>query len=352
MEKRIRYLIELFWRDEATDEERKELLGYLEYQHEAWRDELLREFQVSDDSRNPIDPVRADELFSLIQSKAGITPNPPKPIIQRLRPFIRVAVAAAVVVLCWNVYRAVSVRDALPLESNSIAVLDTVSNTNDGDNPTTISLEDGTVVYLSPGSSIAYVKGFSDASREIDLNGEARFDVARDTLRPFTVRAKGYTTTALGTSFVVNTAVPNRIFVKLLTGKVVVRATEQSGVILADIYLKPGEELNINELSGRWSVSQKTPAPIINDDRIENSRVVWEEKGRLMFNKAPLKEVFARIAASHGQTVDLASVRLDGLTFTGTFEPTDSLHVMLNVICNMNDLTYEDDNGKLRIRNK
>lgn len=65
-----------------------------------------------------------------------------------------------------------------------------------------VTLTDGTVVTLDTMSTIS-VKFFSH-SREIELiKGRARFDVAKDTVRPFIVRASGLEVRAVGTSFVV-----------------------------------------------------------------------------------------------------------------------------------------------------
>jgi transmembrane sensor len=66
--------------------------------------------------------------------------------------------------------------------------------------PTTATLEDGSVVRLWPGSRLS-VRDWRPDRRAVDLDGRAFFAVAHDPDRPFTVRAGGGETRVLGTRF-------------------------------------------------------------------------------------------------------------------------------------------------------
>lgn len=65
----------------------------------------------------------------------------------------------------------------------------------------TLTLSDGTKVYLNSESTLKFPKEFGPTSREIYLKGEAFFEVASDEERPFKVHAGNLQTTVLGTSF-------------------------------------------------------------------------------------------------------------------------------------------------------
>lgn len=65
----------------------------------------------------------------------------------------------------------------------------------------TLTLEDGTAVYLYPGSELRFPVPFDGAQRRVELTGEGYFDVARDESRPFRVFADGAQVKVLGTSF-------------------------------------------------------------------------------------------------------------------------------------------------------
>ncbi|NML22885.1 DUF4974 domain-containing protein [Pseudoflavitalea sp. G-6-1-2] len=67
-----------------------------------------------------------------------------------------------------------------------------------------VKLPDGTLVWLNAASMIRYPTSFTGKTREVELNGEAYFDVAKNTAAPFVVKKKETTVTVLGTAFNVN----------------------------------------------------------------------------------------------------------------------------------------------------
>lgn len=104
------------------------------------------------------------------------------------------------------------------------------------------NIPDGSRVWLSAGSSLKFLENFTPSSREIYLEGEAYFEVAKDSTRPFTVHSGNISTTALGTSFNVNYFAENAFTdVSLLTGKVVVEYHSDSNTTNTDLILTPGE---------------------------------------------------------------------------------------------------------------
>ena len=103
------------------------------------------------------------------------------------------AVAAAVVVLAMSVEFFV-VRH---LTADSTTVLVTAENSKGR-----FTLPDGSVVWLNADSRLAYSNRFVDSEkREVRLEGEAFFDVRRDTLRPFEVTMGDLEVRVLGTRF-------------------------------------------------------------------------------------------------------------------------------------------------------
>src|SRR5690554_4811233 len=61
-----------------------------------------------------------------------------------------------------------------------------------------LTLQDGSKVILNSGSTLRYIKNFEGDQRELELIGEAYFDVAQDSLRPFMVKTGVVTTKVLG----------------------------------------------------------------------------------------------------------------------------------------------------------
>ncbi|WP_215223091.1 FecR family protein [Echinicola shivajiensis] len=99
-------------------------------------------------------------------------------------------------------------------------------------------LPDGTTVYLNAESEISFQENFGKDHRDIDLKGEAFFEVAHDTLLPFRVKSRDMVTVALGTSFNINAYQENMPSVQLATGKVRVYSVNEEK---EEIFLNPGE---------------------------------------------------------------------------------------------------------------
>jgi len=64
-----------------------------------------------------------------------------------------------------------------------------------------MTLEDGSFVHMNSVSKITYPNSFDDNNRDIEITGEAYFDIARDETRPFSIKVKDYSVEVLGTSF-------------------------------------------------------------------------------------------------------------------------------------------------------
>ena len=64
-----------------------------------------------------------------------------------------------------------------------------------------LELADGSIVWLNENSTFTYSKKMDEENRLVSLNGQAYFDVARDTERPFKIIGKEVTVEVLGTSF-------------------------------------------------------------------------------------------------------------------------------------------------------
>lgn len=67
-----------------------------------------------------------------------------------------------------------------------------------------INLPDGSKVWLNSSSTLRYPALFSGNTREVELNGEAFFDVAKDKTKPFKVTTKDQIVEVLGTQFNIN----------------------------------------------------------------------------------------------------------------------------------------------------
>lgn len=116
----------------------------------------------------------------------------------------------------------------------------------------TVFLDDKSQVMLNAASKITFTRPFHPDHRTVTLEGEAFFEVAEDSLRPFRVVSGELTTTALGTSFNI-AAYPqhDRIQVSLTSGQVKVDCQPQAEAY----YLKPGEQVDYDRKQQRIAKS-------------------------------------------------------------------------------------------------
>ncbi len=95
-----------------------------------------------------------------------------------------------------------------------------------------LTLPDGTRVWLNAASSISFPTSFPGNTREVNITGEAYFQVSKNVAKPFTVKTYKGEITVLGTSFNVNSYIDEPdVKTSLLEGS----------VRISNIVLKPGQ---------------------------------------------------------------------------------------------------------------
>ena len=137
-------------------------------------------------------------------------------------------------------------------------------------------LNDGTRVWMNARSRLVYPVAFGD-TREVELEGEAYFEVTRDENRPFIVHAGQVAVKVLGTEFnVSNSPEIEEVQTTLINGKVQVTLSEN----MDGYTLHPGEQVVYNKESGEVTVAN-----------VDVSYVTAWREGRLRFRDRPLKEI-------------------------------------------------------------
>ncbi len=114
-----------------------------------------------------------------------------------------------------------------------------------------LTLPDGSRVWLNAASSIKYPTVFTGEVREVEITGEAYFEIEKDVRMPFVVRAGLTRTTVLGTHFNINAYEDEKMVVTtLLEGAV------KFGYGQEEKLLHPGEQAVLNEAARSFSVQQ------------------------------------------------------------------------------------------------
>jgi len=118
-------------------------------------------------------------------------------------------------------------------------------------------LPDGTVVWLNAGSHLTYAD-FSGPTREVQLEGEAYFDVVKQTDRPFIVHTSAIDIKVLGTAFNVKAYPEDKnVETTLIRGEVLVlRKNEPES---SAVKLKPNEKLLVSKEAAIPSTNLSQP---------------------------------------------------------------------------------------------
>lgn len=120
----------------------------------------------------------------------------------------------------------------------------------------TVTLTDGTIVHLNPETQIIFPEKFKKTRRKVQLNGEAYFNVAKDSTRPFIIELQKSAIEVLGTSFNVKSYTnENNVDVILEEGSIAFKPQNASSSKLI-----AGETINYNKHSGvvqKSKLSQK-----------------------------------------------------------------------------------------------
>lgn len=176
-----------------------------------------------------------------------------------------------------------------------------------------IRLADGTKVYLNAGSELRFPVTFTGKTREVYLNGEGYFEVAKDSARTFKVHTGDMTAVVLGTSFNVRSySDQNRIATTLEEGhlKIICRHKEYN--------LTPGYQVQYDKQSGESRLRQ------VNTKYYTS----WKD-GYYWFNETSLEEVMEILAKWYDLNVFYMDDEVKKYEFSGRLKRYDDFAYLL-----------------------
>lgn len=219
---------------------------------------------------------------------------------------------------------------------------------------TRLVLPDGTVVWLNAGSTLTCTTGISAASRaashpadaplcrEVRLEGEAYFEVAPDTLRPFIVCSDRLRVRVTGTHFDVRAySDEETVDVALVSGQVYVRLDDARAEGRKEVVLAPDRMLSYNKETNCVQVAGITGADAF----------AWTD-GRLKFSARPFPRIAKDLERKFNLAIRVESPALRREVFTGSFPAGMSLDEILREIDMEHKYTWRREGGDLVIRDK
>ncbi len=168
-----------------------------------------------------------------------------------------------------------------------------------------VTLPDGSIAYLHPGSKIIFPTAFVGKERVVMLDGRAYFKVQKDAEHPFIVMAGDAQTTVLGTEFDINSESGE---ITLISGSIKVSIEDMN----RSIVLTPHQQLKYDVHSSTFDVEKVDVVPY----------EYWRD-GYLYFDNVELKAIMEAIGKNFNMTVE--------------FNNEDALHYKMRFIAERNN---------------
>jgi len=193
-----------------------------------------------------------------------------------------------------------------------------------------IKLDDGTKVWVNAETKLKYPVAFVGDRREVVLDGEAFFDVAKNE-KPFIVKTSFGDVRVLGTAFGISAyASEPESFTTLVRGKV---SVEREGI--KPVVILPGEQV----------VTFKDGKMIKQEVDVEEF-VGWKD-GIYVFKKKSLGEIMKTLERWYNISVDFQDKSLVDLPFTGNLKRYDDINVFFDALTRTGDMKYRVEGNQV-----
>lgn len=303
-------LLHRFFEGKVTSEEKKDIKQWIAESDEH-RDQLFKERMIFD---------------AMIVS--GKIPNSQSEPVKRkplLRVFVELSKIAAVVVvmLIAGIYFYTQKMNEINLATNTI-IVPVGQRAN-------IQLPDGTNVWLNARTQMSYPAYFTGAKREIELNGEAYFEVSHDSEKPFVVHTKSFEVKVLGTKFNVKAYNDAEDFTTaLMEGSVEVTNTMNKN---NTIRLLPDQKVDYRE--GRLFRSS-----------IEDYDIYRWREGLMCFKDIQFIDLIRQFENSYGVCIIIENEKAKEKVFSGKLRISDGIDNALRILQKDGGYIFEwDESG-------
>jgi len=304
----------------CSKEEKHEILELLE------RDENMRNEYA--DLKNVYALSRSNSIISEEDFSDGYITIRKKINRLRFRSFLRYA-AVLFFVFCLG-----GVLNWLMIPAKSVAIAH-----NDGIKTTIIVplgqnaeivLPDSSRVLMNSGSTLSYTTAFTPLNRNVELNGEAFFDVKKDSLHPFTVKTSSVKIKVYGTAFNLDAYNDKSLDINttLISGKVEIENLKDKK--LAE--LTPGIMACYNRTKNTLSLSKVNI----------NLYTSWK-KGILTFNDVQLEAITNKMERWYNVEIIYLNPKLKNLRYSGAILKNKPIDQILEVMKITSNIQYKID---------
>ncbi|WP_316741091.1 FecR family protein [Pedobacter antarcticus] len=275
------HLLEKYWAGLCTPEEREAV--------ERWMLDGIPE--ESYELRPPdVEPVIKNQLWERITEASREEINPDKTI--RMSMWFKMTAIAAILFLLIGVGIYIS-PDSILDKSRPSALGAYQEVSLPYGKKASVTLPDGTKVFLNAGSKLKYPPKFSKTERRVLLDGEAFFEVTKDPKKPFFIQTRQTTTRVLGTRFNLQSWEGCSDILNVEEGRVQFSAAGSIDTLIL--------HANTQGVFDGHSLTKT----IVNS----RNRIAWT-KGQMIFNDVKLGEVIIELERWYGVEIHLSNPQL------------------------------------------
>lgn len=193
-----------------------------------------------------------------------------------------------------------------------------------------IKLDDGTKVWVNAETKLKYPVAFVGDRREVVLEGEAFFDVAKNE-KPFIVETSFGDVRVLGTAFGISAyASESESYTTLVRGKVSVEREGGEPVVIL-----PGEQV-VTSKDGKMIKQQ-----------VDVEEFVGWKDGIYVFKEKSLGEIMKTLERWYNISVDFQEKSLVDLPFTGNLKRYDDINVFFDALTRTGDMKYRVEGNQV-----
>nr|WP_307735115.1 FecR domain-containing protein [Chitinophaga nivalis] len=197
-----------------------------------------------------------------------------------------------------------------------------------------VTLPDGSVVHLEKGATITYPANFGQKKREVQLKGEAYFEVNHNAGHPFIITSDLINTTVLGTSFNMEVQGGKEAKVVVVSGMVQVN-TRNGNNQHAQLVLTANKSAVYNRAAGKLELHDAT-----DDARFFSQK----RNGKFVYKGLPLAAVVEDLRRFYNVPVQ-TNGKIAQCNFYGDFSTNDDLEKALNLIALTLNARIEKNNN-------
>jgi transmembrane sensor len=278
---------------EATDAEQESLRTQLAESPDLQQyfEQMQRLWIASETATEQLD-VNTDAAWTKVQARIHA---PQKPLtVSWLQPKNLYRMAATITLLAVASFFIFQKRTPLSIDM-PVMVVETQDSVLEK------TLADNSMITLNKKSTLTTT--FSDKERRVKLVGEAFFEVAHDTVKPFFIDVQNLEIRVVGTAFNVDErSEAGKITVSVTEGRVLLRGTKRS------ILLSKGEETKYIVATGEF---ETTANRSLNFMAYKTKELIYEEQ--------PLSKVVSDINENYGVSVEIISEEIKNCPISGNF---------------------------------